>query len=172
MKTIPLVLVTLQVALTLVYSTAVRAEDSDADSCNASLASARRFLQGKTTVHTHVLELSQQYQDHPSVRSLGYTIVLNDEERSSPHRIGPPSPAWNKAAGVMKSPQLQKSVATQIIQACSTIGAVTFVLDVPRSSPWEVVFGIMPDGAIAEFQCVENPRRQSNGLDWGFIYCI
>jgi hypothetical protein len=172
MKTIPLLLATFQVAITVLCSTAVRAEDSDANSCNVALASAKRFLQGKTTVYTHVLELSNQYQGYPSGRSLGYIIVLNDGERSSPHRIGPPSPAWNKAAGVMKSPQLQKSVATQIIQACSTIGAVTFVLDVPRSSQWEVVFGIMPDGAIDEFQCVDNPRRHSNSLDWGFIYCI
>jgi hypothetical protein len=172
MKTIPLLLATFQVAITVLCSTAVRAEDSDANSCNVALASAKRFLQGKTTVHTHVLELSNQYQGYPSGRSLGYIIVLNDGERSSPHRIGPPSPAWNKAAGVMKSPQLQKSVATQIIQACSTIGAVTFLLDVPRSSSWDIVFGIMPDGTIAEFQCVDNPRQRSNSLAWGFIYCI
>jgi hypothetical protein len=70
------------------------------------------------------------------------------------------------APDVMNSPQLQTSIATNIIQSCETIGIVQFGV---YQSSWVDTFGLMSDGSVERFQCQE-PGTPISRI-WGNIGC-
>ena len=117
------------------------------------------------------LTLSHEYRDHPKGRKSGYVIqlVVAEDTIVTPTREIL-SKEWYRAAEVMKSTQLQASLATQIIQSCPRIGAVRFLLRQPRSSNWENTFGLMGNGKVQRFTCRND--EHNDGQKWGEQSCI
>ena len=83
----------------------------------------------KTIVGITPWDLSDEYSDHPKGRKNGYVIQLVVAEDIIVTPTGEIlSKEWYRAAEVMKSTQLQASLATRVIQSCPRIGAVRFLL--------------------------------------------
>ena len=71
------------------------------------------------------------------------------------------------AEGVMSSPVLLNTLATQVIDNCSSISSVSFGL---WQSGWVSVFGLLANGEVEPFKCPEdyefNPLTDRS-LVWG-----
>ena len=165
MKILPLILTAFPIAASLSIISPVQAESSS--SCSSALEAVQKTLQKKTIVGITPWDLSHEYRDHPKSRKSGYVIQLVVAEDIIVTPTGEIlSKEWYRAAEVMKSTQLQASLATRVIQSCPRIGAVRFLLGRPRSSNWEKTFGLMGNGKVQPFTC------RGVGQNWGEEFCF
>lgn len=120
--------------------------------CLATIAAAKQKLQGSRNVNMIIRSgnLSQSWQDHPRNRPLEYLFLFRG----------------SAAESIMKSGRLQQTLANQIIKDCSNVSMVKFGL---QNSGWVNSFGLMPNGKVQVFECLEpeigiKPK-------WGQIFC-
>jgi len=150
----------LTIAITSLALPLASPANSQQPTCAEAQAAAQRRLANirNLTIKTETLDFSTAYADHPEGRPNNYLVAMQ-----------------GKAVGsVMNSPQLMKVIATDILNACETIGMVTFG---QANSGWYQRVGIFRDGTIDFFKCAEDvgiqPDPRSNGrLRWGLDYCI
>jgi hypothetical protein len=123
-------------------------------SCETAIANGTgRIEQGRDiTLTTDIADRSEIYSNPPSDRHLFVTIVVDGEAANS----------------VMLSPVFQKAIASEIIKSCDSIGAVTFGR---QATDWSATFGIMSDGTIKDFECVD-PDPEVNRIPWGQQICV
>ncbi|MBD2014302.1 hypothetical protein H6F96_09995 [Microcoleus sp. FACHB-53] len=76
--------------------------------------------------------------------------------------------APNAADSVMSSPVFQKTIASEIIKSCGSVGAVTFGR---RETDWSITFGIMSGGTIESFKCIDFDP-EGNNPPWGEQVCL
>jgi hypothetical protein len=121
-------------------------------SCETAIADGRsRIQKGKDiAVTTDIADHSDIYPNHPKGRPLFVTIIVDG----------------NAADSVMSSPVFQKTITSEIIKSCGSVGAVTFGR---QRTDWSITFGIMPDGTIKGFECID--PEGSNPL-WGQQICV
>jgi len=123
-------------------------------SCETAIADGRgRIEKGRSAVATtNIANYSEVYPNHPSGRPLFVTILLEGTAVES----------------VMSSPVFQKAIASEIIKSCGSVGAVMFGA---RETDWSITFGIMSDGTIKGFECIDfNP--DGNEPLWGQQICL
>ena len=169
MKILPLILTAVPIAASLSIISPVQAESSS--SCSSALEAVQKTLQKKTIVGITSRNLADVYRDHPKGRKTGYVIKLviaEDADSTTPVK-GIRSREWYRAAEVMKSTQLQASLATRIIQSCPRIGSVTFLLRQPGTDSWSNTFGLMGNGEVRPFTCLEGSL---SGQQWGKEICF
>ncbi len=134
--------------------TQVRSE-SKGQICEAAIANGReRITTGRsvTIVSSSIVDSSQTYPDHPDNRPQIVQFRLD-----------------GKAADeVMESPVFKKAIASEIINSCGSVGAVTFGR---YRTDWSSTFGLMPSGTIKQFECVD-PDPERNKLSWGQLVCL
>jgi hypothetical protein len=123
----------------------------------AMLNATKRIKQGRditviTTVTDGTLsDGSKRYPDHPDGRP---TIIWLEVDGSA-------------ADSVMASPVFQRAIASEIIKSCNSVGAVTFIR---YQTGWASTVGLMRDGSIQNFECVNHdPGRGSPS--WGQDWC-
>jgi hypothetical protein len=123
-------------------------------SCETAIADGTsRIEKGREiTVTTDITDRGEIYPNHPSGRSLFVRIVLDG----------------NAADSVMLSPVLQKAISSEIISSCGSVGAVTFGR---YRTDWSSTFGLMPNGTIKQFECVD-PDPDRDKLSWGQQVCV
>lgn len=123
-------------------------------SCETAIADGTsRIKNGREiTVTTDITDRGEIYPNHPSGRSLFVGIVLDG----------------NAADSVMLSPVLQKAISSEIISSCGSVGAVTFGR---YRTDWSSTFGLMPNGTIKQFECVD-PDPDRDKLSWGQLVCL
>ncbi|HEY9708604.1 MAG TPA: hypothetical protein V6D48_10420, partial [Oculatellaceae cyanobacterium] len=105
-----------------------------------------------TIVSADIVDRSQTYPDHPDSRPLIVEIILVD---------------GNAANAVMRSPMLQKAIASEVIKSCKSVGGVTFGIYQTGGSS---TLGLMSDASIQSFKCVELGSTE-NRLPWGQQFC-
>ena len=165
MKILPLTLTAFPIAASLSIISPVQAESS----CSSALESVQKTLQKKTIVGITPWYLSDTYSDHPKGRKNGYVIQLAiAEDTTVTPAKGIRSKEWYRAAEVMKSTKLQASLATRIIQSCPRIGSVMFLLRQPGTDNWRNIFGLMGNGEVRPFTCLESPQSKQ----WGKLICL
>jgi hypothetical protein len=123
--------------------------------CEAAIANGRqRITAGRsiTIVSSNILDGSQTYPDYPDGRPKIVHISLDGKAASS----------------VMESPVLQKAISSEIISSCGSVGAVTFGR---YRTDWSSTFGLMPNGTIKQFECVD-PDPDRDKLSWGQLVCL
>lgn len=122
-------------------------------SCEIALSDARnRIEQGRDiTVIATVTDGSERYPDHPDNRS---TIIWLEVD-------------GNAADSVMESLVFQKAIASQIIKSCNSVGAVTFIR---YQTGWSSTVGLMRDGSIQNFECIEHDSEKGSP-SWGQNWC-
>jgi hypothetical protein len=138
----------------LAQSSASAEDNRDDKSCEVAIARAKeRISQGRDIriVSSESADSTPRYPDHPNGRPLIFTILLDG----------------NAARSVMNSPVFQKTIASEIIRACSSVGAVSFG---KYQTGWGSTVGLMADGTIESFQCAEMGRDRPNP-SWGQEYC-
>jgi hypothetical protein len=123
-------------------------------SCETAIADSRsRIQEGKDiAVTTDIADYSEVYPNHPKGRSLFVKIIVDG----------------NAADSVMSSPVFQKAIASEIIKSCGSVGAVTFGR---QATDWTITFGIMPDGTIKGFECID-PAPDADKPRWGQQICV
>ena len=169
MKILPLLLMAFPIAASLSIISPVQAESSS--SCSAALETVQKTLQKKTIVGIRSWNLSDSYKDYPKGRKNGYVIQLaiGEDPTSATPVKGIRSKEWHRAAEVMKSDKLQASLATRIIQSCPRIGSVMFLLRQPGTDHWRNTFGLMGNGEVRPFTCLEGPLSEKQ---WGKEICF
>lgn len=123
-------------------------------SCETAIANGTgRIQKGRDiTVTTDIADRSEIYSNPPSGRNLFVTIVVDG----------------NAADSVMSSLVFQKAIASEIIKSCGSVGAVTFGR---QATDWSITFGIMSDGTIKGFECID-PDSWKNKILWGQQVCV
>ncbi|HAG83358.1 MAG TPA: hypothetical protein DCL61_19990 [Cyanobacteria bacterium UBA12227] len=116
--------------------------------CEIALSNAKnRIEQGRDIiVEIDIKDGSEKYPDHPDGRP---TIIWLIVEGSA-------------AESVMESPVFQKAIASEIIKSCNSVGAVSFNR---YQTGWIYTIGLMRDGTIQKFGCVDDPEQGSPS--WG-----
>ena len=122
-------------------------------SCEVAMLNAtKRIEQGRDiTVTMDIKDGSEEYPDHPDGRPTIIWLIVEG----------------NAAASVMESPVFQRAIASEIIKSCNSVGAVSFGVS---HSGWINTIGLMRDGTIQKFECVDyEPGRGSPS--WGQERC-
>jgi hypothetical protein len=95
----------------------------------------------------------------PSDRPKGVEFRMADFSRPGPTPDG---------ETILTSPVFMKSIATDVIDRCSTVSYVTFSA---ASTGWQVPHGLV-NGTVEAFQCMERPEgRRGFTPPWGFYDC-
>jgi hypothetical protein len=120
-----------------------------------SLKSRLKAIKKLNLISTGTMNLSEwSYINAPSDRPLILLIVMAD----------------SGGKNLMHSSKMMKSISTNIIASCKSIGAVSFGIN---QTDWGAIYGLMPNGATQAFQCVEPHRGEShNDLKWGTYLCL
>ena len=121
--------------------------------CQDAIQSVRSQIQTGRNLEvlpTIKRNVSTGYTDAPTGRPDEYVIPLRGAE----------------SLNILSSPQMMTTLARQIISQCANVSLVTFGI---ANSGNIVSLGLMPDGGILIFNCIEPGR----GLRprWGQIVC-
>lgn len=120
-------------------------------SCKAAVNSVKTQLQKQKNVQlVSVNKEDSNYPDHPKNRPYSYIFILQGTGADS----------------VLFSDKLMTSLATKIIPQCQNIGLVVFAL---YNSHLSVDFGLMHNGSIQAFECIE--RENAAMPKWGETVC-
>lgn len=68
---------------------------------------------------------------------------------------------------MMGSPVFQRAIASEIINSCNSVGAVTFGR---YQTGWVSTVGLMRDGTIQNFECIEHAPDKGSP-SWGQEWC-
>ncbi len=118
----------------------------------AKVNAIRAIEQGRNiSVREENFDLSE-YADYPTDRPDEYALIMDGPATES----------------ILNSNQFMKTLATEIISTCDSVGAVVFALD---NSGWGVTLGLFPDGSIDFFECIFPEQGSSDILPWGYKYC-
>ncbi|HAX89687.1 MAG TPA: hypothetical protein DCY91_26375 [Cyanobacteria bacterium UBA11370] len=142
-------------------------------SCEIGLLNSKnRIEQGRDiTVTIDIIDGSEKYPDYPNGRPTIIFLFL-DFPGSYGYRGYDSGGSVDDAVSVMESPVFQRAIASEIINSCNSVGAVTFVLK--GQPPWATTTGLMRDGSIQNFECLlpdELPDDDSPFLPWGQELC-
>jgi len=124
--------------------------------CATTLLDARNTLeQGRdvTVGEIRSFDVSSSYPDYPAGRPMSYRF-----------RIG-----GSAAKDIMMSPQLMTMISKDVIEHCDTVSKVSFNLD---QTDWEDTYGLLGQGRVGEFRCVEPGRGSGASLAWGYNTCL
>lgn len=128
------------------------AQGSSEQKCLSTIADAQQRLQGSLNVDiiTKIDDQSKYRSDHPKNRPMSYTFGFKGTAADS----------------IMRSGRLQQSVANQIIKGCPSFSVVRFAY---WNSGWVHTYGLMPNGNIRLFDCLEPGRGVKP--KWGQVIC-
>jgi hypothetical protein len=150
-------IIALNILTILGLSNSVRAEA--VRDCSVSLTAAQNRLTRDRDLEITMrsFDISEGFPDHPANRPIAYQFLLKGKA----------------AETIMRSRQFQKVIATDIIESCGSVGRVTFAL---WGSGWSQTVGMLNDGRIDVFECIDPPGRNSSSLrdprlTWGREYC-
>lgn len=149
---LPMGMIAINTFAILSIPTTLRAEDSR--SCTTALFKVQNQLSANRGVETsmRILDVSKTYPSYPNGRPMKYVFLLRG----------------SAAESVMKSSQLLKSTAIDVIQNCNSVGMVSFAI---WASGWSHSVGIMPGGKFDFFECIEPDRSRPTQIVWGQQYC-
>lgn len=147
-----LTLLSLISGVSLIVSTfgVTPANSTSTSICQDAVQSVRSQIQtGRNLEVLPAIKRNDGHPDAPQGRPVEYIIPLRGTE----------------SLNILSSPQLMTNLARQIINQCANASLVTFGI---ANSGSRISFGLMPDGGIIGFRCIE-PR----GLRprWGQIIC-
>jgi hypothetical protein len=142
-------------------------EASSEESCLQAINTAEsKILEGRENISlkTKIYNLSDESRnDYPPGRNRGMVFVLGAH-------FGVQTPPEGEA--ILNSPQLMRSIATQVTNGCSTISYVEFTAPY---SDYYIPFGII-NGSVERFQCSEDWNPRGGGLRpvdrWGYYTCL
>jgi hypothetical protein len=126
--------------------------------CDRAVAMAKSKLQKINKLQflaVRQLKLSQSSgSDRPLNRPLMYSIILDGYGGEK----------------IMYSPKMMQNISTELIYRCQSVAAVLFGM---KDSDWTQMFGLMNNGKVQAFECVDLPREKYNReLAWGTQVCL
>ena len=129
-------------------------------SCEAAIFNMEsRIKDGREiNVKFNIRQLSSDWQQGaPPQRIYEILVTLRDRSRSQ------------QVLDVMQSNQMLTAMATQLIDSCSNIGAVTYGED---QTDYLITFGLLTNG-VQPFNCAPplNRNQSSRTIPWGQQYC-
>jgi hypothetical protein len=147
-------------AISLVLIPSLKAQANPA-ACNLVIREVRSQIQQRHRVSVldvnqyslEILGYANPLYDSIRLRNAGYSLTISD------------SPA---ALSFLKSPQIMRSYAQKIADACPSAAVVSF--DLERSDRLAPPFGLDPEGQMQPFECV-SPDLASDPMPWGYSIC-
>lgn len=142
-------------SMVLFSYSSTQAEEIVADQdCTAAVANAEQLIEKgrRVDVILGVVNISQNYPDHPHGRPYGYIFGMR----------GP------STISILQSPQYMKIIARKVLKNCTSVSAVIFGVD---SSGYSVYVGIFPSGKIDFFECLDINSTSREKPKWGQEYC-
>lgn len=130
----------------------IQAQEVENRDCTATIAAAQNQIEtGRSvTVTIRSSDISKRYPDHPTNRPYRYVVLLEGAAAES----------------IMNSPNFMKSIATKMINNCSSVGSVTFAVNY---TGWSYSIGLI-EGRLDFFECLEHDGSNRE-LTWGQEYC-
>ncbi|MEO1432971.1 MAG: hypothetical protein AAFV71_28680 [Cyanobacteria bacterium J06633_8] len=120
-------------------------------SCNAALTSAKNRIKKGRNIQIRINKYIHGYSNAPVNRSHEYGIGLEGRATSS----------------IFNSPVFMKSIASQIIYNCKTVGILSFGFGYDRI----VAFGLMTSGKVVKFKCLYGEGVNIKPR-WGQALCL
>lgn len=123
--------------------------------CQTALIAARDRMKGSDRYINRTVtdDISKTRSDYPKGRFQSYGFSLGG----------------SRAVDLMNSPKLLTDITQNIIQKCTTVSMVEFGLD---ATDFNRVYGILSNGSIGEFKCIDHDERNTQKLPWGVSVCL
>lgn len=134
----------------------IAANNATQSSCEGALAYTKNKLLGANAVVVNVDKRNHNYTDPPENRHLAYGV-------------------WLTGAGVtniLNSPVLLRNLTAKMVKSCRSVGMVRFGL---YKSDYGVTLGILSNGMIAQFKCIDAGLllgKKLQSLPWGTEACV
>jgi hypothetical protein len=140
------------------FPSSVASSPMNVKECERAVAAAKSKLQKIDKLQflaVRQLKLSQSSgSDRPPNRPLMYSIILDGYGGEK----------------IMYSPKMMQNISTELIYRCQSIAAVLFGM---KDSDWTQMFGLMNNGKVQAFECVDLPKEKYNReLAWGTQVCL
>ena len=128
-------------------------EESATSRCLNALMTSPQQIQAGGPRQTRIeITTIHDYLDHPAGRPQHIILAIN-----------------SRAGGKMPAAVVMLSTAKNIINNCDSVGLVTIGID--ESGALDE-FGIMRNGEVRAFECIEPDIRSPRTLPWGQRFCI
>lgn len=130
----------------------IQAQEVENRDCTATIAAAQNQIETGRSVGVTVrsTKISETYSDYPTERPYNNVFLLEGAAAES----------------IMNSPNFMKSIATKMINNCSSVGSVTFAVNY---TGWSYSIGLI-EGRLDFFECLEHDGSNRE-LTWGQEYC-
>jgi hypothetical protein len=140
-------------------SPAIAASPSlSAKECDQAIAATRSRLQKIDQIK--LVGLIKSNISQPGDKS----FLLNRSQDIS-FQLGGPG-----GTNVMNSPKIMKAFSTELIAHCQSVASVSFGI---AGTDWSQTYGIMKNGTVQLFKCVDASRDTVNiKLAWGTRICL
>jgi hypothetical protein len=140
------------------FPSSVASSPMNVKECDRAVAAAKSKLQKINKLQflaVRQFKLSQSgASDRPPNRPLMYSIVLDGRGGES----------------IMYSPKMMQNISAELIFRCQSVAAVSFGM---KDSDWTQMFGLMNNGKVQAFECVDLPKEKYNReLAWGTQVCL
>ncbi len=135
-----------------VLNTPLQAQEKN--SCAATATNVQNLIEKgrEVEVSVHSFDISQEYPDHLENRPYSYEFVLKG----------------GASTAIMSSPNFMKIIANQIVSDCKDVSLVVFVK--AQSDIFEKI-GLMPDGEMKFFDCIDLDLNSNERQIWGKMIC-
>ena len=142
-------------SLTSLSSSPIAQAQTPSTTCSTTLKAIQTKLKEKPNLE--IVSVTQQdigdlYPDRPRDRPDWYVFALRGRQANT----------------ILNSAQFMNTLATQLIRNCPNVSLVTFGV---ANSGNTVLWGLMPNGTVQPFECLE-PRRDMSRPAWGKTICV
>lgn len=129
------------------------AKNDESPGCKAALSKSKNRIERAKTKVTHISRYKHQYTNGPERKNFTYTFTMS----------GPGT------HNIISSRKILTAISKEIILSCQTVGSVSFGVDRTDEG---YTYGLMNNGAIKEFKCIEPKPDDQMSIHWGEQICL
>jgi hypothetical protein len=126
---------------------------AESPECRAALLKGKSRIEKFRTKVSSLAQSKHEYDDAPANKPLSYTFAMTGPATKS----------------IIYSQKFLTNISGDIVSKCPSVSLITFGFDMSDSF---VTFGLMKNGQIHQFNCIEARRKRVMTIHWGQVICM
>jgi hypothetical protein len=121
--------------------------------CRAALLNNKSKIEKLKTKVVRISQSKHSYSDGPANKPLAYTFAMTGPATQS----------------VMFSQKFLTDISEDIVSMCPSVSLLKFGFDMSDN---EITFGLMNNGKVQQFKCIEFRQERVIPIRWGQVICL
>ena len=126
---------------------------ADTAQCRSALLKGKSKIENLKTKVVRISRFKHSYDDSPTNKPLAYTFAMTGPATQS----------------VMLSKNFLTDISNNIVSTCPSVSLLIFGFDM---SDYSVTLGLMNNGKVQQFSCIEARRENITPIRWGQVICL